>query len=107
LYRRTAPIIRSKVVVNLLREAEKGELDLSGLWIARRRDRLVGALMSQSLAGRSVALWPPEVIGAWGRSPALAAAMIRNALDDYRAKGFRLAQSLIDAGGPRHAAQDL
>ncbi len=107
LYRRTASMIRSKVVEDLLREAQSGELDLSGLWIARRRGKLVGVLMSQSLAGRSVALWPPEVLGAWGRSPALAADLIRATLEDYRCKGFRLAQALIDSEGSRHASQDL
>ena len=56
-------------------------LDLSGLWIARRRGRVVGAMLTQALAGRAAAVWPPEVVGTWTR-PALAAALVREALDD-------------------------
>ncbi|CAN5691780.1 hypothetical protein BH23PLA1_BH23PLA1_32360 [soil metagenome] len=107
LYRHTASVIRSKVLADLLQEADRGELDLSGLWIARRRGRIVGVLMSQALASRSAALWPPEVVCAWGRNPALAEQLVRVVLEDYRARGFRLAQALIDGESHRHAASDL
>jgi mycothiol synthase len=85
---------------------EAGRVDLSGLWVARRRGRLLGALLTQPLAGRAAAVWAPEVDTSWGRS-ALASALIRGALDDLRARGFRIAQALVDASAPRTATVDL
>jgi mycothiol synthase len=106
LYRRVPATLRAQLVANALAEAEAGRVDLSGLWVARRRGRLLGALLTQALAGRAAAVWAPEVDTSWGRA-ALASALIRNALDDLRARGFRIAQALVDASAPRTAAADL
>ncbi|HEX8203427.1 MAG TPA: hypothetical protein VF590_23325, partial [Isosphaeraceae bacterium] len=106
LYRRAPGGARPGLVAALLAEADAGRIDLSGLWIARRRGRVVAALLTQALAGRAAALWAPEVEPAWGRA-ALATALVRAALDDFRARGFRVAQALIDRSSPRGAAADL
>jgi ribosomal protein S18 acetylase RimI-like enzyme len=106
LYRRIPSAIRPGLIANALTEAEVGGIDLSGLWIARRRGRITGALLTQPLAGRAAAVWAPEVEPSWGRA-ALASSLIRSALDDLRARGFRIAQALVDGSGPASATVDL
>jgi mycothiol synthase len=106
LYRRVPELLRPRLIADALAEAETGRIDLAGLWVARRRGRVVGALLTQPLAGRAAAVWAPEVAVSWGRS-ALATSLIRNALDDLRDRGFRIAQALVDASAPRSATVEL
>lgn len=106
LYRRAPAVQRPGLVAGLLEEAAAGLIDLSGLWIARRRGRIVATLLTQALAGRAAALWAPEVEPSWGRAT-LATALIRAALEDYRARGFRVAQALVDRSAPRQGGADL
>jgi ribosomal protein S18 acetylase RimI-like enzyme len=110
LYRRVPDSLRPQLIAHALSESEQGELDFSGLWIARRRGRVVGALLTQPLAGRAAApaaaVWAPEVVTRWGRS-AMAVALVRGALENLRARGFRMAQALLDESAPRHGASDL
>ena len=106
LYRRMPGSTRAATIVELLRQAEDGVLDLSGLWIARRRFRIVGAMLTQGLAGRVAALWPPEVDWRW-RGAGLAPALVRAAIASYRVRGVRLAQALVEHGAPRRATADL
>jgi ribosomal protein S18 acetylase RimI-like enzyme len=106
LYRRVPVTLRPKLIANALGEAERGLIDLSGLWIAQRRGRILGALLSQPLAGRAAAVWAPEVNVTWWRS-ATAVALIRAALADLKSRGFIIAQALLDESAPRHGASDL
>lgn len=106
LYRRVSATLRPRLIADAIEEADAGAIDLSGLWIARRRGRVVGTLLTQSLAGRAAAVWAPEVEGAWSRG-ATAAALLRTALAALTARGFRVAQALLDESAPRHAAADL
>jgi mycothiol synthase len=106
LYRRVHASLRPRLIVDAMAEAEQGLIDLSGLWVARRRERIIGALLTQPLAGRAAAVWAPEVEMTWGRS-ATAVTLVRAALDDLRARGFRIAQALLDESAPRQAATDL
>ncbi len=106
LYRRVSGPLRPNLVADALAEANAGRIDLSGLWVARRRGQVVGALLTQPLAGRAAAVWAPEVVASFGRA-ATAAGLIRGALDDLRARGFRIAQALVDASAPRTASADL
>jgi mycothiol synthase len=106
LYRRVPSALRPRLIADALAEAEAGRIDLSGLWVARRRGRIEGTLLTQPLAGRAAAVWSPEVGPSWGRA-ALAAGLIRSALGDLRARGFRIAQALVDASAPRTASSDL
>lgn len=106
LYRRVNFYLRPRLIVEAVGEVERGELDLSGLWIARRGGRIVGALLTQSLAGRAGALWPPEVALNLHRAT-VAAGLVRTALDDLRRRGFRIAQALVDTASPARAAHDL
>jgi ribosomal protein S18 acetylase RimI-like enzyme len=106
LYRRVASAIRPGLIANALAEAEAGRIDLSGLWVSRRRGKITGTLLTQPLAGRAAAVWAPEVEPSWGRS-ALASSLIRTALDDLRSRGFRIAQALVDGSAPASATVDL
>jgi len=106
LYHRTLEGVRANLVAEALADAARGELDLTGLWIARRRGKAVGAMLTQALAGRVAAIWPPEVEVRWNRR-ALTAAMVREALANLRDRGYRIAQALVDPAAPRPAADDL
>jgi mycothiol synthase len=103
LYRHEPAAVRPQLVAQALAEAARGQLDLSGLWVARRRGRVVGALMTQELAGHAAAVWAPEVVPSWGRD-ATAAALVRAALAGLRGRGVRLAQALVEPGARRGAA---
>src|SRR4051812_32454819 len=106
LYRRVPAAVRPRLIASALLESEQGLVDLSGLWIARRRDRILGALLTQALAGRAAAVWAPEVDPSWRRA-ATAVALVRASLADLRARGFRIAQALLDESAPKHGAADL
>jgi ribosomal protein S18 acetylase RimI-like enzyme len=106
LYRRVPGALRPRLIADGLGEAGRGQVDLSGLWVARRRGRVIGALLTQTLAGRAAAVWAPEVDTVFSRDAA-AVALVRAALGDLRARGFRLAQALLDESAPRRGAADL
>jgi mycothiol synthase len=107
LYRRIPEALRYRLIVEVLDEARRGEIDLSGLWIARERTgRIIGALLTQPLAGKAAAVWAPEVMPSW-RRPSLAAGLIKAALADLKARGFLLAQAVLDESAGSRAARDL
>jgi ribosomal protein S18 acetylase RimI-like enzyme len=107
LYRRMPSSLRGHLIAEVLEDARRGELDLSGLWVARiRSGRIVGAMMTQRLAGKTAAVWPPEVRPSWRRA-ALAAGLVQAALGDLAARGYRLAQAALDESAGPHAARDL
>jgi ribosomal protein S18 acetylase RimI-like enzyme len=107
LYRRMPRSLRGLLIAEVLEDERRGELDLSGLWVARiRSGRIVGAMMTQALAGKTAALWPPEVSPSWRRG-ALAAALVQAALVDLSARGYRLVQAALDESAGPQAARDL
>ena len=106
LYRRMPEPLRPRLIDEALEEERRGGVDLSGLWVARRRGRVIGALLTQNLAGRSAGIWAPEVNSAWRRS-AIANALVRSVLHDLRNQGIRIVQALLDESSPRQAATDL
>ena len=106
LYRRVEAGLRDLMVDNALAESAESVIDFSGLWIARRRGKIVGALLTQPLAGRAAAVWPPEVIEGWGRA-ATARRLLATSLDYLRASGFKIAQALVDEPAPTRASADL
>lgn len=107
LYRRMPASLRGHLIAEVLADAQAGELDLSGLWVARiRSGRIVGAMMTQALAGKVAAVWPPEVRPSWRRAP-MAAALVRAALENLSDRGYRLAQAALDESAGPHAARDL
>src|SRR4051794_6512937 len=118
LYRRIPEALRPRLIDEVLLEAASGLIDLSGLWVARGRawasragwgppeGRITGALLTQALAGRAAAVWAPEVEPSVWRG-ATATALVRSALDDLRARGFRLAQAVLDESAGRRGARDL
>ncbi len=107
LYRRVPEGLRDRLIVEVQDEATRGDIDLSGLWIARERSgQIVGTVLTQPLAGRAAAVWAPEVKPSW-RRPALAAGLIQAALTDLKSRGFRLAQAVLDESAGRKATGDL
>src|SRR4051812_41518865 len=106
LYRRVPDSLRAQVIANALHESGRGVINLSGLWIARRRGRVVGALLTQPLAGRAAAVWAPEVDTVFSRD-ATAVALVRAALEDLKARGYLLVQALLDESAPKRGAADL
>jgi mycothiol synthase len=107
LYRRMPSALRGHLIAEVLEDARKGDLDLSGLWVAQARSgRIVGAMMTQALAGKAAAVWPPEVKPSWRRA-ALAGDLVQAALADLTARGYRLAQAALDESAGPQAARDL
>jgi mycothiol synthase len=107
LYRHVPEALRYRLIVEVLDEANRSEIDLSGLWVVRARTgRIIGALLTQPLAGKAAAVWAPEVMPSW-RRPSLAAGLITAALTDLKARGFRLAQAVLDESAGFRAARDL
>ncbi|HEV3167057.1 MAG TPA: GNAT family N-acetyltransferase [Isosphaeraceae bacterium] len=106
LYQRVPKALRQRLIADVLGEVREGLLDLSGLWVAWRRGRIIGTVLTQALAGRAAAVWAPEVTLVWGRS-ATAIALVHAALDSLRVQGFRVAQALLDESAPPHGADDL
>ena len=107
LYRRVPDALRYRLIAEVLNEATRGEIDLSGLWVAcDRTGRVIGALLTQPLAGKAAAVWAPEVRPSW-RRPSLSAALLHAALADLKARGFRLAQAVLDESAGLQAARDL
>lgn len=107
LYRRVPAPLRDRLIVEVLEESARGELDLSGLWVAfGRGGRVEGVLFTQELAGRAAAVWTPEIRTKWRRS-ALAAALIKAALEDLKARGIVLAQAVLDESADPRSSRDL
>ena len=107
LYHRVPEALRYRLVMEVLEETRRGELDLSGLWIVGKpAGRIVGTLLTQHLAGRAAAVWAPEVRATWFRA-GLAASLVRVALGDLKARDFQLAQAVLDESATKQAAQDL
>ncbi len=107
LYRRMPRAFRKHLVAEVLADERRGEVDLAGLWVARiRSGRIVGAMMTQAMPGRSAALWPPEIGPSWRRN-AIASAMVRQAIDDLASRGFRLVQAALDESAGDQAGRDL
>jgi mycothiol synthase len=107
LYRKVPGALRDRLIVQILGEEQRGEIDLSGLWVAKqRRGRIAGAMLTQSLAGKVAAVWAPEIRSLWRRSN-LAATMVRAAVADFAARGFRLVQSVLDESASPQAGRDL
>ncbi len=107
LYRRVPASLREHLIIEVLSEAQRGEIDLSGLWVIRRGDgRIAGALLTQTLAGKVAAVWAPEVSPTWRRSK-LAALLVQSALVELQSRGIRLAQAVLDESVGPQAAHDL
>jgi len=122
LYQRIPDSLRSCLVAEVLHEASTGQVDLSGLWVAwdrtwrfvpemplgwrRVRGRIIGAFLTQPLAGRAAAVWAPEVVPSLRRA-ATAAELVRSALADLRVRGFRIVQAVLDESASCQGASDL
>ena len=107
LYRRLPAALRENLILEVLEKEGRGEIDLSGLWVARTRaGQIAGAILTQPLAGKTAAVWAPEVSPSWRRS-ALATTLVQEALADLKARGFRLVQAVLDKSAGAQAGRDL
>ena len=106
LYRQIDASIRGLVVAEALSEANRGAIDLSGLWIAQRGGKIVGTLLSQQLVGRAGAVWPPEVLEGWGRT-SIARQLLFAALEQLRSIGCQIAQAVVEVSAPARVGNDL
>jgi mycothiol synthase len=115
LYQNLPRSLRASLIAELLHDSQCGQVDLSGLWIARRRGwgqgpdepgRIVATLMTQGLNGRAAAIWAPEARPSWRRGE-IAAELVHQALDDFKARGFAIAQAVLDESATLRNAADL
>jgi mycothiol synthase len=106
LYRRVDDWLRDDAVALALADADARLIDFSGLWIARRRGKIIGVLLTQPLAGGAAAVWAPEVAEGWGRA-ATARRLLTASLDHLRAGGDKIAPALVDESAPARASSDL
>ncbi len=115
LYQNLSRPLRACLIDEILDDSRCGQVDLSGLWIARQpgwglgtgsESRLVGALLTQALAGRAVAVWAPEVRPSWKRAE-IAARLVRTVLDDLQARGTAIVQAVLDESATPRNALDL
>ena len=107
LYHKVPSALRDRLIVQLLLEERNTDIDLSGLWVAKKQGgRIAGAMLTQALAGKVAAVWVPEVRSMWRRTN-LAAVMVKAAIADFAARGFKLVQAVIDESIGRNASRDL
>jgi mycothiol synthase len=118
LYQRIPESLRARLIDEVIHEAATGQIDLSGLWVARDRPwsftasrarsqgRVIGAFLTQALAGRAAAIWAPEVVPSLRRA-ATAAVLVRTAVIDLKLRGFRIIQAVLDESASRRGAGDL
>ena len=94
---------RDRQLTAILRLVRDGHADLDGLFIAERAGRLAGAVWANTLAGRSAAVWPPQLID---DEPESTAAGLLTSLGAYlKRSGAHLAQSLLADGAGTDAAR--
>ena len=91
---------------SILQDIHDDPIDLSGLWVALQNERVVGALLTQTLAGQIGAVWPPKVINGLSTHK-IAENLLAAGLRHLKRLGCRLAQALIDKDSDPAAARDL
>ncbi len=116
LYQRVPESLRFSLIVEVLKDAARGLVDLSGLWIAWNqpwglewlgpRSQIIGAILTQALPGRAAAIWPPEVQPSLRRATT-AAVLVQSALRDLQTRGFRIVQAVLDESASRRGSLDL
>jgi ribosomal protein S18 acetylase RimI-like enzyme len=78
-----------------LRDAVRGQVDLSGLLSARQGDRLVGVLLTVEQPGRAAMVWPPAVCDT-REAAEVANALLQAADRRLMGRGVRVLQALLD-----------
>ncbi|WP_337177409.1 GNAT family N-acetyltransferase [Paludisphaera sp.] len=108
VYRDLGRRMREALAKEAFADHRAGRVDLSGLWVARRGagGKLVGAILTQALAGRATALWPPRTTAIWDRAE-VAATLVRGTLEGLREGGVAIAQAVLHAAADPRGAADL
>jgi mycothiol synthase len=85
---------RQARVANALYLVGQGELAREGVWVARRGNRLIGALVCLPLVGASALIWPPQVTGDIDPTEA-EDLLVRRSCAWLRGRGTKLTQALL------------
>ena len=92
-------------VDNALRLVQEGELDPKGVFVIRRTDGVVGAIVSMLVPGASALIWPPQA-AAGLQEESIQDQLLKASEDWLRSGGAKLAQALI-AREDRHLGAAL
>jgi ribosomal protein S18 acetylase RimI-like enzyme len=87
---------RDARVANAVRLVERGELDPTGILVARAGGDLQGAVVCLPVPGASGLVWPPQARP--GRRAEVEDELLRHACAWLRRRGARLGQALLTAG---------
>ena len=87
-------------IERLLSAAFSGEVDMDGLFLARRGDQLVGAARGQPTPGNLAFCWPPQITN---DEPEQTAQMLQAAVDHPRLRGTGLSQAILPPSDILHA----
>lgn len=95
------PETRLARVAGALELIDRGELDPSGILVARAGDTVVGAMVVAPVPGAGAAVWPPQVEPGPGSEipaadvAAIADELVRGSVEWLRGRGVKLAQALL------------
>ena len=103
LFQHVAGSERDARVVNALGLAERGELDVQGLFVVRGRAGLLGAILCLPVPGASALVWPPQCVPDV-QCEAREDALLRHAAGRLRGLGVKVAQALLSVEEARRAA---
>ncbi len=93
--------LSNQVIDRLLAANRAGNLDMQGLFHARRGDRLVGAAWGQPVPGRSAFCWPANIVAS---EPEETAQLLQNVVDRHLdSAGIALTQAILSARDIRNA----
>jgi GNAT superfamily N-acetyltransferase len=81
-------------VDGLSRGIRSGEISTDGLWEARRRGELVGAIFSQVQQGKTAVVWPPRLVP--GEPPETAHRLLADSAAWLAQQGVRIAHALLE-----------
>jgi ribosomal protein S18 acetylase RimI-like enzyme len=85
---------RAVRVQNAVQLVEKGEMNAHGIFVARKKGQLAGALVCLPVAGAAALVWPPQSSLAGDRER-VEDALLRQAARWLRRNGAKLAQALL------------
>ncbi len=93
---------REPHIAALLDEAQRKERDLSGLFVARKDERVVAAVWGSGATGRVAILWPPQTCEP--QETASIDALLSAALEHLAQSDVRLAQAALGVDAHERAA---
>ncbi|MBL8794398.1 MAG: GNAT family N-acetyltransferase [Planctomycetia bacterium] len=83
---------RIKTALELVR---RGDLDPTGIWIARRQRHVIGSMIAVLSAGASGLVWPPQVVLELADRPEIEDRLAREAIRWLQGRGAKLGQAML------------